>query len=808
MEEIKMKKTMLILIVMLVVVSAFAQDFAGSISNSDVTHSAMINPAALGRQNNTGFTFMKELNKDFEDSDHYFLEFNSEGLNYIYENNDGRETHVLASGDHLFGNFYLGTQWKWNYSDFKNGDYKIGALYHPSKFTSFAFTDDNAFSGNDIFTYSVGIRPFANQSKWGNRISFTADFPHYKDENDEYKIYSPQLGLQTELFDGINLNAMYDLESETTGIQFGFRFSSSEIGIINNSRKDSDLNNSYSYIHLSNKTFRTLPFFSPRQKFYHMNLGSEIIDSQKGMKIGPFKLLFNDGRTLDEVLAEIEKVKNTDTIQGIYITSGNTRTSFANFSELRDAFLDLKKAGKKIVFYFDSIGNVNYAFAASIADKIYLNPMGSVDLHGLSINQPYFKGLLDTLGIKVENFRSHKYKTAGNSFSETEMTDGERESMEYLLEGLYQEMITMIEQGRKDKLAMSAEDLIDNGPYFIAKSALENGLVDELIYQDEIRTYLKKEFQSKHIIKELPQEQITYDWAANDPETKVAIIYAVGGIHMGKGKQGQSIGSKTTSELIRKARKNTNVKGIIIRVNSGGGSALASDIIAREVKLCKEAGKPVVVSMGGAAASGGYYISSFADKIVAQPSTITGSIGVIGMVPNFSGLYEKIHVNWSNVKKGKYADLGNTSRPMTSDEKEKIHNSIEHTYWTFVDIVAEGRSMSRENVHNIAQGRVWTGTQAKERGLVDEIGGLDVAKKEMQKLLKTNKKIKLVNMNKSVQDGLEINIDGSPFSFGFSSKFFFNKDMETMKKAYETIQNAEQERILLVPDFTLPTTME
>ena len=243
---------------------------------------------------------------------------------------------------------------------------------------------------------------------------------------------------------------------------------------------------------------------------------------------------------------------------------------------------------------------------------------------------------------------------------------------------------------------------------------------------------------------------------------KIALIYAVGNIHSGEGVPGKSIGSVTTAKAIKQAREDRRVKGIIIRVDSGGGSALASDVIGREVELCKTGKnkKPVIVSMGGVAASGGYYIAAKADKIIAQPSTITGSIGVIGIYPVFERLYEKIHVNWDTVKRGKNADLGSTHRQPTAKEKKIGEESIQHFYDRFITLVAEGRNMSKDEVHKIAQGRVWTGKQAFEHGLVDALGGMDLAVKEMKKMADLKHEVKLVefegdNTDKSISIGVK-----------------------------------------------------
>jgi protease-4 len=318
-------------------------------------------------------------------------------------------------------------------------------------------------------------------------------------------------------------------------------------------------------------------------------------------------------------------------------------------------------------------------------------------------------------------------------------------------------MVKMIETGRGKKLTKSAQQVIDEGPYFIAENALQAGLVDKLMYEDELKEMIKSNFGNwKEITQPLP-DFVKQNWS-EPAKDKVAMIYAVGNIHMGKGKNGKTIGSETTAKAIRKAREDKSMKGIIIRVDSGGGSALASDIIAREIALCNEGKnkKPVIISMAGAAASGGYYISAFADKIVAQPATITGSIGVVGIIPNFSEMYKKIGLNWSTVKTGQQADFAATHRPFTEKEKQMISSSIEHVYWSFADVVAKGRKMTREAVHEIAKGRVWTGKQAYDRGLVDELGGMKKAKELMTKAAGLKHDIELVEFEYS-DKSFEIN---------------------------------------------------
>jgi len=421
-------------------------------------------------------------------------------------------------------------------------------------------------------------------------------------------------------------------------------------------------------------------------------------------------------------------------------------------------------------------------------------------LRGISSSMPYLKNTLDILGIEVVNFRSHEYKTAGNMFSEYEMTAAERESMQYLLDGLHNEMVKMIETGRKDKLKKMVQTIIDEGPYFIAENALEAGLVDKLIYEDELEGEIKEKFGKwKEISQPLP-DFVKQDWS-EPAKDKIALIYAVGNIHMGKGKSGKTIGSQTTAKAIRLAREDKSVKGIIIRVDSGGGSALASDIIAREIVLCNEGKnkKPVVISMAGAAASGGYYIAAFADKIVAQPTTITGSIGVVGIIPNFTNMYHKIGLNWATVKTGEQADFAATHRPFSEKEKEMISTSIEHTYWSFADVVAKGRQMTREAVHEIAKGRVWTGKQAYDRGLVDELGGMKKAKELMTEAAGLKQEIQLV----------EFEVSDKSFEFNpltlmtAKAKAQLPKEMTRLMDTLAEIESYGDEKALLLMPYQI-----
>lgn len=345
-------------------------------------------------------------------------------------------------------------------------------------------------------------------------------------------------------------------------------------------------------------------------------------------------------------------------------------------------------------------------------------------------------------------------------FSESEMTAAEREVYDSILQSIYDQMIAQIHEGRREKLMKPVQTIIDEGPYLIAQRAFDLGLVDEIIYEDELEQVLKEDFAFSNRNSGLAVYR-NYDWS-RPKENNIAMIYTSGNIVMGKGTPGQKIAHETTVDLIRNARNNPMYKGIILRVDSGGGSAQASDIILRELKLAQSENKlPVVVSMAGVAASGGYYISASADRIIANPTTLTGSIGVIGLAFNASEMFKKIKVNWSTVKKGDRSDMGSIFRSWSADEKKLIEDSIEHTYDDFISKVADGRKeLSKDEVNAIAQGRIWTGEQAKSNGLVDDLGGLDVAVEHIRELAGIKGYIRLVDAT-ARHDGIRLDIDSN-----------------------------------------------
>ncbi len=730
-----------------------------SLANTDDFMASKVNPAAMGVGNSGGISFLGVYDEDGIYEDDYTLFFNFDNFAYVLDQYGRRSSHRLALSapiTQINPNLYIGSSWDWNNKKFKSGKLSESILFRPTDYLSFGVVGNDLLNEERNYDLGIAVRPMLHDNNWIDRITLTADF------NYDEEVSQPIVGIQTELVDGVKLGGSYDLDSEELGVDFGISFGNFRMGSNITADKDKKFSRGEYYLSSTDKVFRT--FIGKKKNFFlDYKLKGEILEKNVTQKIGPFSIVMEKGKTLSGIINEIEKLKTNENVKGLVFKSGNFSAKFAQRIALKNALLDFKSSGKKIVFYYENISGANYAFAASVADEIYLNPIGSIDLKGLSVNMPYFKNLLDTLGIDVVNLRSHDFKTAGNVFSEAHMTEAERETYRLLLEDIYNEIVMMIKEGRGDKLKRPVVELIDNGPYWNAEKALELGLIDGTIYEDQLKKKVKENYNSAEIEEKYKKNIATTKWSKPKKE-KIALIYAVGNIHSGKGISGKSIGSKTTSKEIKNAREDKSVKGIILRVDSGGGSAVASDVIAREIELCKTGKnkKPVIVSMGGAAASGGYYIAAMADKIIAQPTTITGSIGVIGIFPVFERLYEKIHINWDTIKKGKHSDLGSTHRQMTSEEKDIAEKAIHHFYDRFISIVAKGRDMETEKVHEVAQGRVWTGKQALKRGLIDALGGMDLAVKEMKKLASLDHDVKLIEFEgDDIDDSIKLSLKAS-----------------------------------------------
>ncbi|MBL7921460.1 MAG: signal peptide peptidase SppA [Bacteroidia bacterium] len=430
---------------------------------------------------------------------------------------------------------------------------------------------------------------------------------------------------------------------------------------------------------------------------------------------------------LNVLIDKIQKAKTDDKIKGIYLYSKHLEAGFATTQELRNALEDFKKSGKFIYSYAEFYGQKEY-YLASVANKVFLNPQGDLDWKGLSMSIMFFKNAFEKLGVDVQVFRHGKFKSAVEPFLLDKMSASNRLQSETFLNSIWSTMLQNISKDRK----MSVEELnrmANNLEIKFPEDAVGK-LVDATYYEDEVLTEIKKKVGVAEKDKLNLVDIDKYD--PKDKKTegkdvkKIAVIYASGSINSGNGGDDE-IGSDALAKTIKDARLDDKVKAIVLRVNSPGGSALASDVIWREVVLAKKA-KPVIVSMGNLAASGGYYISCAADRIFAQPNTITGSIGVFGMIPNIQkALDQKLGITVDTVNTNLHSDVGGPLRGVSATEYEYIQSGVERVYDVFTKRVAEGRKMSQADVDSIGQGRVWTGADALKINLVDEMGGLNDA---------------------------------------------------------------------------------
>ena len=425
---------------------------------------------------------------------------------------------------------------------------------------------------------------------------------------------------------------------------------------------------------------------------------------------------------LNDLRSSLKKATDSDQIKGVYLNCGSLAASPASAQELRTLLENFKtESGKPIYAYGDNYSQAAY-WVASVADTLMLNPQGSIGLVGMATQIPFFREALDKLGVKMEIFKVGTFKSAVEPYILDEISEPNRLQNEKMLSGIWSEMLADISASR----AISTEDInqaVDGGLVFSeVNDIIALGLIDSAMYRNEMTAFLKEQFgEDYHMVslKEMKSAPSTDKFSMN----KVAVLYATGEIDSEA--EGEMDSEDIVKELNRLAN-NDDVKAVVLRVNSPGGSAFGSEQMWFAAKQLR-AKKPLIVSMSDYAASGGYYMSCIADTIVAQPTTLTGSIGIFGMFPNFAGVADKIGVNFSTVKTNEIADLGNTMRPMTNSERAIIQNHINRGYELFISRCAEGRNTSNDEIKLVAEGRVWTGADALELGLVDVLGGLDDA---------------------------------------------------------------------------------
>jgi len=455
-----------------------------------------------------------------------------------------------------------------------------------------------------------------------------------------------------------------------------------------------------------------------------LRVGSVLPEMEPGGVFGPF---IESPPTVRAIVQMLRKAKVDSRVSSVILKPTGEAALWGKIQEIRDAVLDYRRSGKPIIAFMEYGGEQEF-YLSSACDKVFLMPSASLDLTGMASYELFLRGMLDKIGAYPDALHIGEYKTYSNTFTEHTFTPAHREMAESLNTDLYEQLLRGIADGRH-KSEKEVKALVDHGPY-LPEEALRAGLIDDLAYEDEIDDKVKLSSGSVRYLDMSDYRQVSPTSVGLERGPRVAIIYASGLIASGKsstdGLGGEVVGSDTINEYLRKARADRSVRAIVLRIDSPGGSAIASDVIWREMLLTKNM-KPVIASMSDVAASGGYYIAMPAHAIVAEPSTLTGSIGVVITKFVIDGTLKKLGMNMEGVSQGRFADLYSPVRPFSPEERARVFQLMQATYDTFVEKAAQGRNTTPERIDAIGQGRVWTGRQAKQIGLVDELGGLERA---------------------------------------------------------------------------------
>ncbi|NOR46183.1 MAG: signal peptide peptidase SppA [Candidatus Delongbacteria bacterium] len=723
-----LKRSTILILSIMVVQNLFSIGFSYSntgIASEKLAFKVAKNPSLLGYDPSVSVLAYADHDNDKINGNGVYLTLNTLGFGYAKDVAE-KEYYIFSSGSKMIDGVYFGSALRWFSSDL-NPEYDLSLTLRPTRYLSIAGNVQNIFqvnSNNIITNAGLTYRPFSN-----TKLQLLGDISFVDDKVDQ-SFYD--IGLSSEIFEGISLSAGY-ANSMADGFDPVY-----SVGInISNGRKNigSTYNvetNSYNTYYQASNT-KGIKFIKRKDsKMIEIVLeGAYKEEVPKGNFLS--SMFGKKGKTTRILINEINKLSDDPEIAGILLKTKSYSMTFAQREELRIALKDFKDKGKKIITYFISSTQNNY-YLASVSDKIFMYPEGEIELAGIGIEMMFFKNILDKLGIKVQIVRHGKFKGAVEPFMLDQASPENVEQFDRFLTILDDHLKKCISEGRNitvDKL----NEIFDTVPYHTAASAKKLNLIDDFFPENKLKDKVKEVMGNK--VRMISSKNHLFAVNKNDiwktiNQKQIAIVYATGSIKSGKSSSGGFLsgpvmGSETTAELIRKARKNKKVKAIVFRVDSGGGSGLASDIILNELRLAQtEDKKPVIVSMGSMAASGGYWISCYADKIFADNTTLTGSIGVFGMIPSFEELATKIGVTTQKIKKNKFA-ANSMFKDMTSDETKFVQQLVDDFYDGFIKKVADARNMSVEDVDKIAEGRIWGAEDAKKIGIIDEIGSLNDA---------------------------------------------------------------------------------
>lgn len=717
------------------------------------------NPAGIGIDDGSGFMFT--LPGTFGNADDGYNEDWGFGVNLgelaygvqVARTDFEANWHTWGSSIEFAEGFNLGWAYHWSEGLDRENSWDLGLLIRPTRWISIGaqVTEVNeprisypdpvlGFRTNETLhpTYHLGlaVRPFETRM-----LTLTADATLWKRGESAYdEDIELLIGANFEPHPGIALRGGYAIESEYMYAGVSLYGGMAELGTwFGGKSVDSDqATNRADYSNLNWVRFQSqyrpsLHSLLRKKKFVTMELSGMIVEQPE-----PFSFFRPQNRTIYEVLNQVERLTEDDEVGGLILELDDLRMGFSDRTELRDALEAFKDAGKVLVVYANSLGMGNY-YLATVADHVVLNPNGEVWIPGFYVNQFYLRGLLDKLGIEAQFLTVGQYKSAAEILTREDASDPAKEALDLVVEALWQEWLNEIADGR-DVNSADVADWVDDGTIFVAEDALEDDLIDHIAYRDELQEYIQDQvgysprMASASMYFRIEDEPMVWE---DMTSPKIAVIYGVGAIEDGEsgrgGLTGEIMGGETVARAIRNARNNPRVKAIVFRVDSPGGSALGSDLVRREIdRTVGDAGDdnrriPFIVSMSDVAGSGGYWISAKADTIVAPETCITGSIGVLGGKFILSEMYDSLGISFDGVQRGENANLWSTDHRWNETQERMLQRSMEVVYEDFLELVAEGRGMDTSRVNELGQGRIWSGRDAVENGLVDLNGGFATA---------------------------------------------------------------------------------
>ncbi len=766
-----------------------------SVAVSDDILAARYNPAGLAAKRGFQSSFFHTYSdSSFEGDNAWLISSGRLGFSVEWLGNVARKTYrkyTLAHGAKLADGLYLGTSYSWfgsRHKDYDNlSSWKIGLLLRPFEFLSFGATAEDLnrprFQGEKTqvsYDCGVAVRPI------GDRVTLSADGSMSQKE----KAKDADIRYRTELepLDGFIIFGDIDNDGNF-GIGGRINLPNLGAGTYSSVTKDYDFNQGITFVNLSEDRYRTL--LQRKDNFLELRLSGKIVE--ENTRVG---ILGRKKPTMIDLLNEIERAKTDESIRGMILRIDPLDIGLAKAQEIREAVLQFKESGKTVFAYMEFGQNKEY-YIATVADKIVLLPTGYLMFTGLNAEVTFIKGTLDKLGIVADLEHIGDYKTASDLVTRDKMSEAHREVVNSVLDDMYDQITREVASER----GWSQEELkskIDQGP-FTASEAYQANLVDTLLYYDQVDDLIEQMVGKKlHRIDHKKYARRTYykySWAI---PPKIAVIFATGAIFEGESGRdllwGDVMGSETIAGAIKAAREDRTVKAIVFRVDSPGGSGMASDVILREI-LRTRGEKPFIVSMSDVAGSGGYWISCAADTIVSLPATYTGSIGVISGKVSLEGLYEKIGFTTEVIKRGKHADFYTTTRQFTDEEREVVNRQIKEFYDEFVLKVAEARGMSYEGVDSVARGRVWTGRQAKANGLADELGGINLA-------------LAIAKQKAGIPQDAEVEIISLPearrwFSIRSTMALFSSPDLNSIMEKLREGNIFEDDQILLLMPYEI-----